>query len=149
MKVAIIIFSPSGHTLKAAEIIKKRCEEKNAITKLMNITGKRELLFGNRKKEHLEKQLGEWDLLFIGGPIYAGHMERNVLNTIKVLPKPDDKHSDLAVPFATYGGVHSSIALEEMGRYLKRKNYKSILGIKITAKHTLTTTLSMIINQLK
>ena len=145
MKVAIVVFSPSGHTLQAAKMIQKCCEEKNAVVRLINSTGNNALLFDERKKEHLAQRLGEWDLLFIGGPIYAGHMERNVLNIIKDLPRPDDSHASLAVPFATYGGVHSSVALEEMGRALKRKTYRSLLGIKIAAKHTLTTTLSNVI----
>ena len=142
MKVVIVVFSPSGHSLQAAEMIKSCCEEKHAVVRLINSTGNTALLFDKRKKEHLAQQLGEWDLLFIGGPIYAGHMERNVLNLIKDLPRPDADHAGLAVPFATYGGVHSSVALEEMGRGLKRKKYRSLLGIKIAAKHSLTTTFS-------
>lgn len=88
MKIVIIVFSPSGHTLKAAEMIKNRCEEKDASVKLVNITGKNELLFDAERETNLKKQLGEYDLLFIGGPVYAGHMERNILNIIQMLPLP-------------------------------------------------------------
>ena len=73
-------------------------------------------------------------------------MERNILNTIQMLPNPDKKHANLVVPFASYGGAHSFIALEEMGTLLKKKKYKSLLGIKIVAKHTLTDTLSNVMN---
>lgn len=146
MKIVIIVFSPSGHTLKAAEMIKNRCEEKDASVKLVNITGKNELLFDAERETNLKKQLGEYDLLFIGGPVYAGHMERNILNIIQMLPPPDKTHSNAVVPFVTYGGAHSFIALEETGDLLKEKNYQSLLGIKIAAKHTLTTTFSKVIN---
>ncbi|MBI9109438.1 MAG: EFR1 family ferrodoxin [Spirochaetales bacterium] len=145
MNVSIIVFSPSGHTLKTAKMIEKVFTEKNNNVRLINITGKIDFLYGNRIKENLEKDLGEYDVLFIGGPLYAGHVEHHILEIIEALPFPDEKHSNLAVPFVTYGGVHSSIALEEMARHLKKKKYKSILGLKIAAKHTLTTTLSNII----
>lgn len=142
MNVAIIVFSPSGHSLKAAEMIKRRCEEKDDNVDLLNITGKPELLYEGNLRENLEKKLEPWDLIFIGGPIYAGHMERSILNIIKALPSPSPDYSGLAVPFTTYGGAHSFIALEETGRLLKKKDYKSLLGIKVAAKHTLTDTLS-------
>lgn len=146
MKIVIIVFSPSGHTLKVAGMIKKQCETHTSSVRLINITGKNEFLFENKKKENLQKELGEYDLLFIGGPIYAGHMERNILNTIQMLPNPDEKHANLAVSFASYGGAHSFVALEEMGTLLEKKKYKSLLGIKIVAKHTLTDTLSNVMN---
>lgn len=145
MKVSIIVFSPSGHTLKVAHMIQKAFEERNNLVKLINITGKTEFLYGNDVEAHLERELGEYDVLFVGGPIYAGHIESNVIKIMKALPFPDEKHSRLVVPFVSYGGVHSSIALEEMGEYLKNQNRKSILGIKIAAKHTLTPTLSKVI----
>lgn len=146
MKVVIIVFSPSGHTLKVAEMIKNQCGKYTSSVRLINITRKREFLFETQKEKNLQKELGEYDLLFIGGPIYAGHMERNVLNTIQMLPNPDEKHANLAVPFASYGGAHSFVALEEMGTLLKKKKYKSLLSIKIVAKHTLTDTLAHVMN---
>lgn len=145
MNISIIVFSPSGHTLKTAKMIEKVFIEKNSNVRLIDITGKNAFLYGKGIKEHIEKELGEYDALFIGGPLYAGHVEHHVLDIIEALPYPDEKRSNLAVPFVTYGGVHSSVALEEMGRDLKKKKYKSIIGIKIAAKHTLTTTLSNII----
>ena len=145
MNVSIIVFSPSGHTLKTAKMIEKRFSIKENTVKLIDITRNTELLYGNRIEEKLKKELGEYDLLLIGGPIYAGHVEHNIIKIIDELPLPDTTHSNLAVPFVTYGGVHSSIALEEMGKKLKKKGYNSILGIKVAAKHTLTTTYSNII----
>ncbi|ADK82603.1 EFR1 family ferrodoxin [Sediminispirochaeta smaragdinae] len=145
MNVSILVFSPSGHTLKVAKNIEKAFKEKDNTVRLINITGKPEFLYGEHIKEALEKALGEYDLLCIGGPLYAGHVEHTILQTIGALPVPDEQHSKLAVPFVSYGGVHSSVALEEMGKKLRKKGYKSILGIKIAAKHTLTSTYANVI----
>ncbi|MBN2039807.1 MAG: EFR1 family ferrodoxin [Spirochaetes bacterium] len=142
MNVSIVVFSPSGHTLKAAEMIKKAFEEKNSNVRLNDVTGKEEFLYGDCIKENLVKVLGEHDVLFIGGPIYAGHIEKNLVKIIQSLPSAGKEYSSLAVPFVTYGGVHSSVALEEMGRYLRKQKRKSVLGIKIAAAHTLSYTYS-------
>ncbi len=146
MRVVIIVFSPSGHTLKVAEMIKKQCEKHTSSVRLINITKKNEFLFENKRQENLQKEIGEYDLIFIGGPIYAGHMENHILQTVRMLPNPDKQHANLAIPFASYGGAHSSIALQEMGNLLRKKKYKSLLGLKIAAKHTLTNTFSNVIN---
>jgi ferredoxin len=127
-------------------MIREQCEKHTPYVRLINLTGRKELLFENNRRENLYKALGEYDLLFIGGPVYAGHMERNVLKTISILPYPDDLHSNLAILFLTYGGVHSSIAMEEMGTLLDERRYKSMLGIKIAAMHTLTKTFAKVIN---
>jgi ferredoxin/multimeric flavodoxin WrbA len=145
MKTAILVFSPSGHTLKTAQFFKEEFERKGVSVQLINITKKPNYLNENTIKTQLEKELDAHDVLLIGGPIYAGHMEGNVLKLIRNLPLPNEEYGKLAVAFATYGGVHSSVALEEMGKLLKRRKRKSILGVKIAAEHTLTKTASAII----
>ncbi|WP_433169844.1 4Fe-4S dicluster domain-containing protein [Treponema putidum] len=44
----------------------------------------------------------------------------------------------IAIPFVTYGGAHSFISLEEIGRALKKKKYVPVLGIKLASFHTLS-----------
>ena len=149
MKMAIIVFSPSGHTLSVSQIFKKELERKGVGVQLINITKNSSYLQGLHTRQCLAEEIKEHDVLFIGGPVYAGHVEKNVLRLIEQLPEAGGKYGYLAVPFITYGGVHSSIALEEMAKYLKRRNRKSILGVKIAAKHTLTQTLSNVINERK
>lgn len=146
MRVAIIVFSPSGHTLQIANIFKRKFENKSIKTQLINITKNPDYLNERGITEQLERELKTHDVLLIGGPIYAGHMEGNVLRLVRQLPEPGAKYGVAAVPFATYGGVHSSIALEEIGRLLKKKKRKSILGVKIAAEHTLTRTAAKTIN---
>lgn len=149
MKVSIIVFSPSGHTLKVSQLFKQEFENKNVKVQLIDITKNQNYLYIHDIKQSLEKDIEKHDVILMGGPVYAGHVEKNVLRLIEQLPEAGGKYGDLAVPFVTYGGVHSSIALEEMGRHLKRKNRKSILGVKIAAEHTLTKTLSNVINKNK
>ncbi len=145
MKVTIIVFSPSGHTLKAANMFKTAFEGNGVPAQLINITKNPDFLEEDGMTQRLEHALEAHDMLLIGGPIYAGHMESNVLRLIRNLPACNGKFGTLAVPFATYGGVHSSVALDEAGRLLKKKKRKSILGVKIAAEHTLTKTASKII----
>ena len=147
MKVSIIVFSPSGHTLNAAECIKQSFIKRGAEVQLINVTKNENYLNKEKIKTSLQKELDEHNILLIGGPVYAGHVERNVLNIIEQLPSPDEQFAPIAVPFVTYGGVHSSIALEEMGKLLKTSKRESLLGIKIAAEHTLTKTFSKFINE--
>ncbi|MTI60065.1 MAG: 4Fe-4S dicluster domain-containing protein [Firmicutes bacterium] len=149
MRVSMIVFSPSGHTLKASQLFKKEFESNNIKVQLIDITKNENYLNSNDVKQYLEEELAEHDIILIGGPVYAGHVEKNILKIVNNLPEAGGKMGYLAVPFVTYGGVHSSIALEEMGRYLKRKRRKSILGVKIAAEHTLTKTFSNVINEQK
>jgi len=142
LKVSIIVFSPSGHTLKAANIFREKFIKKGVSAQLINITKNPNYLNEGSIKKQLEKDLDAHDVILIGGPIYAGHMEAHVLRLIRQFPNVGGKFGALAVPFATYGGVHSSVALEEMGTLLKKRKRKSILGVKIAAEHTLTKTAS-------
>ncbi len=149
MKVTIIVFSPSGHTLKVSQAFKRELESRDIGVQLIDVTKDSNYLQSSHAQEYLIEEIEEHDVILIGGPIYAGHVEKNILRLIELLPETGGRYGYLAVPFVTYGGVHSSIALEEMGRYLKRKNRKSILGVKIAAEHTLTKTLSNVINENK
>lgn len=138
MKIVIVLFSPSGHTLKAGKMIESICKANNAETKLVNITKNESILFDENRKENLRKELGEYDIIFAGSPVYSGHTERNMLNALENLFNSDEKHGGIAIPFVTYGGVNSPMALEEMGEIFGTKGYIIPLGIKIAATHSLS-----------
>ncbi len=145
MNVSIVVFSPSGHTKKAALMFQGEFEKQKADVRLLDMT-KNEALFDTAElKNYLDNKLGDWDLLLVGGPLYGGHIESYAAKIIHALPSPGAGRKNLALPFVTYGGVHTSVALQEMGQFLKNKGYKSIMGIKIAAKHTLTQSLSRVI----
>ena len=144
MKAAVIVFSPSGHTLGAAHMIQKSFESKKdaagSRADIINITKDDILLYAPRseKTKYLQNKLTEFDVLFVGAPVYAGHAESCVLRVIEALPEADAQRAKCAVPFITYGGAHSFVALEEMARALKKKNYVPVLGIKLASFHTLS-----------
>ena len=140
MKAVIIVFSPSGHTLIAAHMIQKKIKDKGGTADIINITKDDSLLLASKSERQkiLEERLQDFDVLFVGAPVYAGHAESHILSIIEALPLPDRQCSKIAVPFITYGGAHSFIALEEIGRALKKKKYVPVLGIKLASFHTLS-----------
>lgn len=146
MNVSIIVFSPSGHTLTIAKAFKEGLESRQIRVQLIDSTKNAELLYEGDLEQNLQELLEPHDLLMIGGPVYAGHVESNVLGLIGRLPEPSAHFSDCVVPFVSYGGVHTSVALEEMGRRLRKRGRKCILGVKIAAEHTLTKSMLQVIN---
>lgn len=139
MKVCIILFSPSGHTRTVAEQLRKELTNKAVKTQLLDVTGVNEIQNENKISRYLEKHVEEHDILFVGAPVYAGHFESNMIRIIKNLPAVNEKWGRGAVPFVTYGGLHSSIALLEAGELLLETGRVNVGGIKIAAFHTLTT----------
>ena len=146
MKISIIVFSPSGHTLKVAQEMQTRLEKGNQQVQIIDVTRKIGQMEREGYTQYFEKRVDRHDCLCIGSPVYAGHFEQNALRIIKALPAINSKWGALAIPFITYGGLHSSIALREAGNMLYKKGRKNIMGIKIGSFHTLSTTLNNQIN---
>ena len=138
LKVAIIVFSPSGNTMTTAKLFEQSFLRRNAQVQLINFTARGELSNQGRIEKYLNNTIDPHDVLCIGGPVYAGHLQENVKNIIKALPVPDEKWGSMVVPFISYGGVHSSVALKEAGALLRKRNRKNISGLKIAANHSLT-----------
>ncbi|MDA3894897.1 MAG: EFR1 family ferrodoxin [Desulfobacteraceae bacterium] len=72
--------------------------------------------------------------LFVGSPVYVSHAIPPVMNFIARLPK---KSQMPVVPFVTWGGATSGIALYEMGKALSEKNMTVVGGAKILALHSM------------
>ena len=138
MKITIIVFSPSGNTLTSAKMIKESFTHRGATVQLVDFTRREELADNDSIAAYLEKVVKPHDILVIGGPIYVGHIQENVKKIIKALPLPNKKWSSFVIPFASYGGVHSSIALKEAAKLLKKRDRVNIAGLKIAAPHSLT-----------
>ncbi|MFX1326762.1 MAG: EFR1 family ferrodoxin [Promethearchaeota archaeon] len=138
MKVAIIVFSPTGNTFKVGQMLEERLISKHIDVQLYNFTGND--LFSSKKnlKSYLKEHIKEHDLLCIGSPVYAHHLHYNVKNIIKALPKPKKGWAKLAVPFVTYGAINSGVALYEAAKLLTRSGRLTILGMKINAFHCMT-----------
>ena len=145
MKAVFVVFSPSGHTLIAAQKFMRLLEDNGIFCHMINITKNDKYLQSSTITKLLVNDLGEYHLLIPCAPIYAGHCEQNMLRIIQALPREKTKQIP-AIPLVTYGGVHSSVALEEMGKELNNRGYIPIMGVKIAAEHTLTATFKKQIN---
>lgn len=146
MKITIIVFSPSGHSLRVSKEMKNRFEKENQEVQLIDVTREIAQMKKEGYSQYLERKVEKHDCLCIGSPVYAGHFEKNALQIIEALPLSNSKWGEMAIPFVTYGGLHSSIALREAGNRLYKKGRKNIMGFKVGAFHTLSTTLSNQIN---
>lgn len=138
MKAAIIVFSPSGNTLKVAKMLEKNLLEKDIGVQIVNVTRTKGLFryrtFGHYLKQHVK----DHDILCVGSPVYAHHLHYNVQDLIKSLPPPGNGWGRLAIPFITYGGINSGVALQEAGNLLIKTGRISIAGMKINSQHSLT-----------
>jgi ferredoxin/flavodoxin len=138
MNICIIFFSPSGNTLKAAEETASALSDNGHGIQLIDITGEKEYFSGDQTG-FLRRNVRPHDVLLIGGPVYAHHLQFHVADLIKALPEPDCKiWGKIAIPFVTYGGICSGTALEEAGKMLRRSGRIVAGGVKISASHRMT-----------
>lgn len=142
MKICIIVFSPSGHTLHVATSMKQYFENHSSNVQLLDITGVEELHRYNQVTEYLAREVKPHDILCIGAPVYAGHFESTMLSLLGKIPTPNDTYGKYAIPFITFGGLHSGMALSEAGKLLSQRGRINISGLKVRAAHTLTATLA-------
>ena len=147
MRVLIIVFSPAGSTLKIASELEKRLISANNQVQLLNVTANRPMFKDGKFKETLEERVEAHDLICIGSPVYEKHIEWYVKKIFKNLPKPDAKWGALAIPFVTYGGVSSGIALPEAVKMLKKSGRTPIAAMKIEASHIVSKKLTARVNE--
>ena len=121
MKVAIVVFSSSGNTLKVAKMLEKSLETKNIAVQVVNIRFSENFSAPHRVQQFLQEHVTEHDVLCIGSPVYAHHFQYHVKDVIAALPDTKDGWGKFVVPFVTYGGISSGIALEEAGKLLKNQ----------------------------
>ena len=88
--------------------------------------------------EYLFDTVTDHDLLCIGSPVYAHHLHYNVKEIIKSFPKPDKRWGELAIPFVSYGGINSGVALYEEAKLLKKSGRSIVAAMKIKSSHCLT-----------
>ena len=100
MKVVFIVFSPSGHTLIAAQKFMQLLEDNGISCHMINITKNDKYLQDLTIRKTLLNDLGEHHLLIPCAPVYAGHCEQNMLRTIRALPREKKKQIP-AIPLVT------------------------------------------------
>jgi len=143
MKVSIVVFSPSGNTLRAASMLRERLQERSAQVQLLDLTKRAEFFEGARPQKLLEELLDEHELLCVGGPVYAHHLHYNVLRHIDSLPRPGGKFGRHAVPFVTYGTISSGVSLKEAAAALQRSGRIVPFAMKVEALHCMSRLLSL------
>jgi ferredoxin len=72
--------------------------------------------------------------VFVGSPVYASHALPPVMDFIARLPR---RREAFAVPFVTWGGASSGLALLDMGRALVASGYRLAGAAKVVAVHSL------------
>jgi len=138
MKITIIQFSPSGNSKVVTQDIIAMLERKHHEVNLLDITGDEAFFNSNNLQEYLAQQVTPHDVLLVGGPVYAHHMQYHVLDLIKSLPKPNETWGKLAIPYVTYGGISSGVALKESRKFLRETGRMVPLAMKIVAPHRMT-----------
>ena len=136
MKVSIVVFSPSGNTLKVGRMLEEHLSMSGADVQLLDVTGDETLFRERESSRFLAENVRPHDVLCIGGPVYAHHMHYSVLGLIKALPWPGNGWGRFAVPFVTYGTVSSGIALEDAAKVLRKTGRTPVFAMKIDAYHS-------------
>jgi len=126
-KALIAYMSPAGSTADVADLLKKTLESYGIQVTMIEIGREKTYEIVNSFKR-------EESALFIGSPVYVNRPLPQILEFIEFLS--EDSFS-MIVPFVTWGGVTSGIALYEMASLIN-KNKKNVAGaLKIPASHSM------------
>lgn len=136
MKIHIIYFSPTGNTRTVATALSTQLNARSIEVSSSDITGCRQIFEKGDHASFLQQSVPEHDVLLVGAPVYAHHFQYHMLELIRALPKADEKKwGRITLPFVTYGGIESGIALEEAAQALKKSGRIVIGGLKISTSH--------------
>lgn len=125
----ILFFSPAGTTRRVAETIYSSLLQKGQAPLMVDLgRGRAEGL------EVLRTAVQEPCCLWIGSPVYCDHAVPLVHACIDGLPPAAE--NSYSVPFATWGGVTSGLALPELAAQLQAKRYIPVAAAKILAEHS-------------
>ena len=122
--------SPAGTTRHVADVMMQQCRSLGVDVRDVDLAGDTDM----------EAVLGAiagggGDLcLFVGSPVYVSHALPPVMDFIQRLPAGTVIP---AVPFVTWGGACSGMALFEMGEALENKGMMLAGGAKILALHSM------------
>jgi ferredoxin len=131
MKTAFVAFcSPAGSTGHVAQVIADSLREKSVTVHLIDLGAGQD----SSPIMGLLKTAGADDCLFVGSPVYREMAIPPVMAFLDDLPHAN---GCTAVPFVTWGGAISGIALWQMGRVLQNKGYQLTGGAKVMAVHSM------------
>jgi len=138
MKVSIVVFSPSGNTLRTAAMLREELKKRSTAVQLLDLTRNGRLFEAENTQSLLEELVDEHEVLCVGGPVYAHHLHYNVLRIISSLPRPFGKWGRIAIPFVTYGTISSGISLREAAAALRRSGRITPFAMKAEAFHCMS-----------
>lgn len=127
-RVFIVYFSPSGSTRHVARVMEKRFKELGIEPSMFDLAENGEL------SQVISEQVRGDSCLIVGSPVYVSHAAPPVMKFIAELSAVA---SASAVPFVTWGGASSGIALFEMARELQKTGFKILGAAKVMAVHCL------------
>jgi len=129
-KIFIAYSSPAGSTRHVATVIKNTLASLSADIHRLDLGQK-----GNHDGfMNLISKAGPNDCLFVGSPVYRDMAIPLVMKFIDSLLNIYSCH---AVPFVTWGGAFSGIALWQMGRTLEKRGFYLAGGAKVLAVHSM------------
>jgi len=131
MKNAYIAFcSPAGSTGHVARVIADALKERSISIHLLDLGA------GQDPSSFIDllKTADANDCLFVGSPVYRDVAVPPVMAFLSDLPPAN---GCAAVPFVTWGGAISGIALWQMGQVLQNKGYMLAGGAKVLAVHSM------------
>ena len=136
MKVCMIVFSPTGNTGAVAETLSRSLAERDCSVQYILLN--KRIPVSSEQWREVFKDVAAHDVLVIGGPVYANHLQYHLKDMLTELPEPDSKWGRSAFIFVTYGRIDSGIALEEAGTLLGRTGRTVIGGMKIASSHKMS-----------
>ena len=126
----IVYFSPAGSTRQVALTIEERLTQLEQIVTVFDLSlGVQEVSAGIVA---FCSQSGP-RCLWIGSPVYCDHAVPLVENCLRQFPAATERY---CVPFVTWGGVTSGLALVEMGGILQQQGYQLLGAGKVLAQHS-------------
>lgn len=128
-KHGIVFFSPAGSTRLVAEAIEYHLRLRGCVPLLVDLSRGRQASL-----EAVQAMVDAPCCIWIGSPVYCDHAVPLVHDFIEALSMASPE--SYAIPFVTWGGVTSGLALPEMARHLRAKHYRPLAAAKILAVHS-------------
>lgn len=130
LETFIAYCSPAGSTRRVAGVIKDQLTELGLTPTELDLADRA----GWAGFRTAFDRAGRQGLLFLGSPVYGDAAVGPVIKFIDSLPASG---SGWAVPFITWGGAFSGLALWQMGRAMLEKGISLAGGVKVMAVHSM------------
>lgn len=130
--ILTIFQSPHASTKKVAEFLGETFESSGYRCEYVDLKGTKTNECSNIVKKIIKN---DYELVIIGTPVYLDHALRPVKDFIKSIPKLDKRVK--AILFTTFGETSTGVAIPEMFKILKKRNFDIIGVVNVVSEHTL------------